>query len=118
MSDPSTVEAVRAALNAFVDPYLGETLGGAKAIRDLTTSGDKVHAKIALGFPVGGYHDEFVAGLLQHIAASGLKVDLTVDLEPDIRSHAVQRNLKPIDQIKNVVAVASGKGGVGKSTVA
>ena len=36
----------------------------------------------------------------------------------DIRSHAVQRNLKPIEQIKNVVAVASGKGGVGKSTVA
>jgi ATP-binding protein involved in chromosome partitioning len=118
MSDPSTVEAVRASLNTFVDPYLGETLEAAKALRDLTASGNKVHARIALGFPVGGYHDEFVARLLQHLAGSGVKVDLTVDLESDIRSHAVQRNLKPIDQIKNVVAVASGKGGVGKSTVA
>ena len=118
MSDLSPVEALRAALNAFVDPYLGETLGAAKALRDLTASGDKVHARIALGFPVGGYHDEFVAGLLQHLAASGVQANLSVELDADIRSHAVQRNLKPIDQIKNVVAVASGKGGVGKSTVA
>jgi len=118
MSDLSPVEALRAALNAFVDPYLGETLGAAKALRDLTASGDKVHARIALGFPVGGYHDEFVAGLLQHLAASGIQANLSVELDADIRSHAVQRNLKPIDQIKNVVAVASGKGGVGKSTVA
>jgi ATP-binding protein involved in chromosome partitioning len=43
---------------------------------------------------------------------------LTVELEADIKSHVVQRNLKPLEQIKNVVAVASGKGGVGKSTVA
>src|SRR6185437_6987321 len=58
------------------------------------------------------------AGLQAQLAQSGIHTPLRLELLSDIRSHAVQRNLKPIDQIKNVVAVASGKGGVGKSTVA
>src|SRR5580700_3899308 len=56
--------------------------------------------------------------LVRHLAAAGINVPLTVELQADIKAHAVQRNLKPLEQIKNVVAVASGKGGVGKSTVA
>ena len=66
----------------------------------------------------GGYEAELAAALEAHLAAAGLDVPLTIELEADIRSHAVQRNLKPLGEIKNIVAVASGKGGVGKSTVA
>src|SRR6185312_10769144 len=75
-------------------------------------------AQIALGYPAGGYQEELAAALGAHLAAAGLGVELTIELESDIRSHAVQRNLKPLAEIKNIVAVASGKGGVGKSTVA
>ena len=67
---------------------------------------------------MGGYERELVAALEAHLAASGLDTPLRIELEADIRSHAVQRNLKPLGEIKNIVAVASGKGGVGKSTVA
>jgi ATP-binding protein involved in chromosome partitioning len=67
---------------------------------------------------VGGYRDELTAALTKHLAQAGINTPLAVELVADIRAHAVQRNLKPIEQIKNVVAVASGKGGVGKSTVA
>jgi ATP-binding protein involved in chromosome partitioning len=118
MADESTLNAVRTALEAYVDPYLGETLAAAHAVRDVTATGDGYTARIALGFPVGGYRNELSAALAQHLAAAGVRAPLTVELEADIRAHAVQRNLKPLDQIKNVVAVASGKGGVGKSTVA
>jgi ATP-binding protein involved in chromosome partitioning len=73
---------------------------------------------VVLGFPVGGYRDELTGALLEHLRRAGIDTPLSLDLTADIRSHAVQRGLKPLAEIKNVVAVASGKGGVGKSTVA
>jgi ATP-binding protein involved in chromosome partitioning len=118
MTDESTLNAVGTALKAYVDPYLKETLGEAGALRDLSAQGGGYRARIALGYPVGGYQGELAAALQAHLAASGLGTPLRIELEADIRSHTVQRNLKPLGEIKNIVAVASGKGGVGKSTVA
>jgi len=119
MPEQSNLDALRAALGTYVEPYAGQSLADAQAVRDV-----KAHpeggftARIVLGFPVGGYREELTDALSRHIAAAGLQGPLIVELESDIKAHAVQRNLKPLDQIKNVVAVASGKGGVGKSTVA
>src|SRR6185437_9969595 len=118
MADDSALHAVRTALEAFVDPYLNESLGQAAAVRELAAHGSGYRARIALGYPIGGYQEELTASLQAHLAAAGLGAPLTIALEADIRSHAVQRNLKPLGEIRNVVAVASGKGGVGKSTVA
>ena len=116
--DEKTLPAVRAALEAYVDPYLAETLGAAQAVRDVRAAGSGVLAQVVLGFPTGGYERELAAALNGQLAAAGIAVPLTLELQSDIRSHAVQRNLKPLGDIRNVVAVASGKGGVGKSTVA
>jgi ATP-binding protein involved in chromosome partitioning len=118
MTPEETLQAVRAALEAYRDPYLLETLGAAQAVREVRPAGAGFAARVALGFPVGGYQAELTAALRGHLAVAGIDVPLEVELEPDIRAHAVQRNLKPLGEIRNVVAVASGKGGVGKSTVA
>jgi ATP-binding protein involved in chromosome partitioning len=118
MIPESSVDAVRSALEAYVDPYLAETLGAAQAVREVRAVAGGVNARIELGFPVGGYQSELTAALTAHLAARGILVPLAIDLESNIRAHAVQRNLKPLGEISNVVAVASGKGGVGKSTVA
>src|SRR5215469_15556899 len=118
MADDSTLNAVRTALEAYVDPYLQETLREAGAVRDLAAQGTGYQARIALGYPVGGYREELATALAAHLGAAGLRVPLTIELEADVRSHAVQRNLKPQGEIRNIVAVASGKGGVGKTTVA
>jgi ATP-binding protein involved in chromosome partitioning len=114
----ASVDAVRAALDAYLDPYLQDTLGAAQAVREVRAAGQGFTARIALGFPVGGYQAELTAALRAQLAAAGIAAPLAVELESDIRAHAVQRNLKPLGDIRNIVAVASGKGGVGKSTVA
>jgi ATP-binding protein involved in chromosome partitioning len=119
MADESTVNALRSALGAYVDPYAGQSLSDAQALREVRPAAEGGYiARIALGFPVGGYQKELHEALARHLAAAGINAPLTLELEADIKAHAVQRNLKPLEQIKNVVAVASGKGGVGKSTVA
>jgi ATP-binding protein involved in chromosome partitioning len=118
MTSESSVNAVRAALEAYTDPYLEDTLGAAQAVREVRAAGEGFSARVALGFPVGGYHAELQSALRAHLAAAGFTAPLTVELESEIRAHAVQRNLKPLGDIRNIVAVASGKGGVGKSTVA
>ena len=118
MTSEDTLQRVRGALASYVDPYLGEPLGAAEALREVRAEGSGVVARVALGFPVGGYRGELTQALAGQLAAAGIDAPLTLELESDIRAHAVQRNLKPLGEIRNVVAVASGKGGVGKSTVA
>jgi ATP-binding protein involved in chromosome partitioning len=118
MSDNPNIATLRAALERYVDPYLAETFGNAAAVREVSARGDGYLAAIALGFPVGGYQAELTAALQQHLSTEGIDLPLQIELRADIRAHAVQRNLQPLGAIKNIVAVASGKGGVGKSTVA
>jgi ATP-binding protein involved in chromosome partitioning len=118
MTPELPVNAVRAALDAYVDPYLGETLGSAQAVRGVSVDGAGYRAQIVLGYPVGGYQDELGGALAAALTRAGLGAPLAIELSSEIGAHAVQRGLKPLGEIKNIVAVASGKGGVGKSTVA
>jgi ATP-binding protein involved in chromosome partitioning len=110
---------IRTAVERFSDPYLRQTLAEAEALRDLQVTDGEVSGSIELGIPVGGYAPQFRSALAAHLAAAGLPgVKLRVELRGVIVAHSVQRPLKPLPGVSNIVAVASGKGGVGKSTVA
>src|SRR5690349_2385213 len=115
---PMSSAEFRALVEKYQDPYLATTLGTAQAVESAELKSDRAHVRIALGFPVGDYQREFTSGLTEHIRAGGGPQAVEVELVSKITAHAVQRQLSPLGTIRNIVAVASGKGGVGKSTVA
>jgi ATP-binding protein involved in chromosome partitioning len=121
MHAPTTSDIIaraRSVLGAYPDPWLGRTLGELDAVRDVELRAGELAVRLVLPIPARDYTEELAAALAPRLAQAGLELPLALTVDSDIRAHAVQRQLKPLETIRNVVAVASGKGGVGKSTVA
>ena len=112
-------DQVKAALAAYTEPHLPCDLVSAKAVKKILISQDQVAITIVLGFPVRGVHSDLVAGIQAAVQQAFPAVNrCVVEIETRIVAHAVQPGLQPLPQVKNVIAIASGKGGVGKSTTA
>ena len=111
-----TQQTVEEKLKTYIDPYIESDLVSSKSIKDIKIDGDKVTVDVVLGFPSDGYRDE-LSGKLKEVISSAEGVgDITINISHKIDAHAVQKGVNAIPGVKNIIAVASGKGGVGKST--
>ena len=117
MSD-LTKEVIEEAMKGYTEPHLGRDLVSTKLIKAIEIEGDQVKVKVSLGFPAQGAREAIAAALSERIKAVPGVSAVQVEVDWEIKAHSVQKSLKPIGQVKNIIAVASGKGGVGKSTTA
>lgn len=105
-------------LSTLVDAFTGKDLVASKAIQEIAISGHTINIKLQYLYPISRQITTIEANVKKLIAASWPDYETQVTITSRIGRHQVQNGLKHKLGIKNIIAVGSGKGGVGKSTVA
>jgi ATP-binding protein involved in chromosome partitioning len=111
-------QQVEQALRGWRDPHLDKDLLLCEAVNDIVIDGERVTIKVTLGYPAASVKAQMTEEIVAAVKAQLPQAQVQVQLGWNVLPHKAQQNLPNMQNVKNIIAVASGKGGVGKSTTA
>jgi ATP-binding protein involved in chromosome partitioning len=107
---------IQSALKLCVDPNTGKDFISSKSAKNIQINGNHVSLDVALGYPANSVMHGVKSLVESHLKTVDGVGDVTVNIGSRIVAHKAQQGVNLLPNVKNVIAVASGKGGVGKST--
>ncbi len=111
-----TRESTETQLKSYIEPCMGQDLVSAGVIKSMQITDADVNLILSLGFPADGYHEILKQVLAEELGRISGIGKVAIEIETAIAAHAVQKGVQTLANVKNTIAIASGKGGVGKST--
>lgn len=111
-----TADQILEKIKTLVDPNSGMDYVSQKSIKNIQIDDNHITLNIQLGYPAASQHSQIQQQITDALKTCDGVQNLTCHIESQIIAHQVQKGVKTIPSIKNIIAISSGKGGVGKST--